>query len=103
MNLDLIVLVLFLVLVIVVFRKFSSFVYSVAIFDILLRILTFIRYNIPLADVSSLIAKYIPENIPSILDNYLNGVVYDVVVWAYVIIFIIFEFYIIRIFIHKKK
>lgn len=103
MSWDLIVLILFIVLVVVVFRKFSSFVYSIAIFDILLRLLTFIRYHIGLPDVASLIAKYIPENIPAIVGKYCSGIVFDVILWAYAIIFMVFEFYIIRTFWHKKK
>ena len=45
MYIDVIVLLVLLGVVIFLFRKFSSFVYAVAIIDIFLRILTFIRDN----------------------------------------------------------
>lgn len=100
---DLVVFIVLALLVIYFFRKFDSFVYFVAIFDILLRILTFIKYNIGLNDVKGLIDKYIPESIPSIIHKYINGLPASIIVWCYVIIMIIFEFYIIKYFWKKKK
>ena len=43
------------------FKRFSSFVFLIAIIDIFLRILTFIKNNIGLKDVAYLIGKYFPE------------------------------------------
>ncbi len=103
MYIDLIVLVVLLLAVIMYFRRFSSFVYFVAIVDILLRILTFIKNNIGLRDVAALISKYVPENILAILAHYTSDWVYTVLAWAFIIIMIIFESYIIKFFIKKKK
>ena len=100
---DLIVLVILLLLVIYFFRRFDSFVYFIAIFDIFLRILTFIKYNIGLSDVAALIQKYIPESIISIINKYLTGLPATIVIWGYVVVMIIFEFYIIKYFWKKKK
>ena len=60
MYIDLIVLVVLILLVILFFKRFSSFVFSIAIIDMFLRIITFIKYNIGLPDVSAVIGKYIP-------------------------------------------
>lgn len=103
MYVDLIVLVILLLVVIMYFRRFSSFVYFVAIVDILLRILTFIKNNIPLQDVASLIDKYIPASILSILSEYTSDIVYQILAWAFIVIMIIFESYIIKFFIKKKR
>ena len=103
MYIDLIVLIVLILVVFFFFRRFSSIVYFIAIFDILLRILTFFKNNIPLPDVAALINKYIPESIPAIINHYFDGLVYTILVWAFVIIMIIFESYIIRTFWHKKK
>mgnify|MGYP004461659179 CR=1 FL=1 len=100
---DLIVFVVLLLLVVYFFRRFDSFVYFIAIFDILLRILTFIKYNIGLADVSAIIGKYIPESVPAIINKYLTDLPATIVVWGYVIVMIVFEFYIIKYFWKKKK
>lgn len=103
MYIDLVVLIVLILVVVMFFKRFSSFVYFIAILDIMLRILTFIRNNIGLPDVSALIAKYIPESILAIIAKYADGVVYTVLAWAFVILMIIFESYIIKFFIKKKK
>ena len=73
MYIDLIVLIILMVLVIVFYKRFTSFVFFMAIVDILLRILTFIRDNIGLKDVSDLIGKYVPGSIFNIIDKYTKG------------------------------
>jgi hypothetical protein len=103
MYIDAIIIVLLLALVLMFFRRFSSFVFSVAIIDIFLRILTFIKLNIGLADVSALIDKYIPANIIAIIDKYTSGIVQTILEWAFVFIMTLFLVYIVKIFISKKK
>ena len=103
MYIDVIVLVFLIVLVVMFFKRFSSFVFFMAIVDILLRILTFIKNNIGLSDVSALIGKYIPASIPAIIDKYCNGIINTILQWAFVILMCIFLGYIIKIFIKKKK
>lgn len=103
MYIDVAVLVVLIVIVIMFFKRFSSFVFFMAIVDILLRILTFIKNNIGLPDVSALIGKYVPASIPAIIDKYCNGVINIILQWAFVVIMCIFLSYIIKIFIHKKK
>lgn len=102
MYIDVIIILCLLVAVIFVFRKFSSFVYAVAIIDIFLRILTFIRDN-SVPELHSLIGKYFPESIPSIIANYSDGIFYTILMWIYVGIFTVFLFYITKYFIHKRK
>lgn len=105
MYIDLIVLVVLIFIVVMFFKRFSSFVFFMAIVDIFLRILTFVKNNIGLPDVAALINKYIPESIIAIIDKYtstipiLNGILR----WVFVIIMIIFLSYIVKIFINKKK
>ena len=74
-----------------------------AIVDILLRILTFIKNNIGLPDVSALIGKYVPESIPAIISKYTDGIPNTILQWVFLIIMIIFEAYIIKFFWKKKK
>lgn len=103
MYFDVVVLIVLFVLVVMFFKRFSSFVFFVAIVDILLRILTFIKNNIGLPDVSALIGKYVPTSIPGIIDKYCNGLINTILQWAFVILMCIFLGYIIKIFIKKKK
>lgn len=102
MYVDVIIVLILLGVVIFLFRKFSSFVYAVAIIDIFLRILTFIRDN-SVPELKSLIGKYFPESIPAIIARYSDGIFYTILMWAYVIIFAIFLGYITKYFIKKRK
>ncbi len=102
MYVDVIIVLILLAIVIFLFRKFSSFVYAVAIIDIFLRILTFIRDN-SVPELKSLIGKYFPESIAAIIGNYSDGIFYTILMWAYVIIFAIFLGYITKYFIKKRK
>lgn len=105
MYIDLIVLVVLIFIVVMFFKRFSSFVFFMAIVDIFLRILTFVKNNIGLPDVAALINKYIPESIIAIIDKYTSAIpiLNGILRWAFVIIMIIFLSYIVKIFINKKK
>ena len=99
---DAIIFIILLIIVIFFFKRLSNTVFFVAIFDILLRILTFIRDN-TFKEIKDFIGKYFPENIPSIIGKYAKGDLYTILVWVYVILMIIFLYYVIRIFIKRKK
>lgn len=101
MDALIIVLIIF-IAVFFVKRTFSGVIYAFAIVDIFLRIMTFIKYNISEKDISNLIQKYLPENIPAIISKYTDGVLTTILLWIYLIAMAIFLFYIIRTFIRKK-
>jgi len=103
MYIDLLVLIILLIVVVFVFKRFSSFVYSVAIIDIFLRIVTFIRDNVPVPELKTLLGKYFPESIPYILDRYTNGIIFSLLMWIYVFFYICFLVYITKYFIKKRK
>ena len=103
MYIDLIILILIIALVFFFFRKFSSVLYAIFIFDLILRGLTYIKWNIHLRDLQSVIDKYIPENIPNIIDKYTSGVFQTVFIWIYIILLFIFIGYLIRTFIKKRR
>ena len=63
---DAIIFFILLIVVIFFFKRLSNTVFFVAIFDIFLRILTFIRDN-TFKEIKVFIEKYFPENIPSII------------------------------------
>ena len=99
MYIDLIILIILLVAVIVVFRRFSSFVYAMAIVDIFLRIMYFLRIKVPLRELENIF----PANIGEILDKYTDGLLLDILLWVYVFIYACFLVYITNYFINKKK
>lgn len=100
---DAIFIIIILLLVIVAYHKLSKFAYALAIIDILLRILNFIKLNLGVLEIKTFISKYFPSDIPSLIYKYTDGALSDILVWGYVIIFIVFLFYIIRAFVRNKK
>lgn len=102
MYVDLAVVIILLIVVGIFFRRFSSFVYAFAIMDIFLRIMAFFRDN-TVPEVKALIGKYLPSSIAAIIGKYSSGLFYTLLMWAYVIIFIIFLSYITSYFIRKRK
>jgi hypothetical protein len=103
MHIDLIIVILLLIMVVFYFRRWSNFVYAVAIIDIFLRILAFIRDNVPIPELKRFLAKYFSSSVPDILDNYTKGILFTILMWVLVIIYICFLFYVFRTFLKKKK
>lgn len=100
---ELVVIITILALVIMFFRRFSNFIYAVAIIDIFLRILEYIKYNIGIRDVMVFIDKYFPSSVLAVINKYSSGIINDILAWAYIIIMVIFLYYTVRVFIKKKK
>ena len=103
MYIDLIIIVVLLLIVVLCFRRFSSFVYSFAIIDIFLRIVNFIKNNVPIDELRSALGKYFPGSIEHIVYNYSSGIIETVLMWAYTILYIIFLGYVVKTFMNKKK
>ena len=92
---DAIIFVILLVVVICFFRSLYNTVFFVAIVDIFLRILTFLKYN-TFQEIKSFIGRYFPENIPDFISKYAKGNLYLILV-------AIFLYYIVKYFIKKRK
>ena len=105
MYVDLFIFIILLIVVIMFFQRFSSFVFFMAIVDIFLRIFAFIKNNIGLKDISHIIGKYLPESIFDIINKYTSSipVLNTILKWCFVLIMTIFLGYIIKIFWKKKK
>jgi len=99
---DLVILIVLIAIVIIFFKRFSSFIYFLAITDIFLRIMTFINVELARLGIYLYLNKYIPASIPSIINSYSSGILNTVLMWLYVIAIIIFESYIIKTFFRKK-
>ena len=102
---DLVILVVFLLIVAFYFRSFESFVYFMAIVDILLRILSFIasQFGTYIPDIAEFITSNIPANIPSIINAYSTDIFNTLLMLGYLIVFILFEFYMIKYFFKKRR
>lgn len=100
---DIIILIAVIVLFVFLFKKtFSSFVYAVAITDIFFRIVTYLKIKLTSGTLFLFLDKNIPSNIPTVIEKYTNYEFSIVLIWGYVILMIIFEFYAIRTFMRKR-
>lgn len=103
MYIDVIILVVLILLVFIFFKNFSSVVYGIFIIDLTLRALTYVKWNIGLTDVKSVINNYIPESIPGIIGKYLSGLPYTIVMWVYILFLFVFIGYIVKTFVKKRR
>ena len=83
-------------------RTFSGFVYSVAMVDIFLRILAFIKVRLLSGNALAFLNRWFPVSFPALIDKYTDGILCDVLIWIYIGIMVVFLFYTIRTFINKK-
>ena len=102
MSFDVVLLIVLIVAGVCFFRKLDSSVYFIASLDIFFRILTFIKNNLGVPELSVVISKYFPESIPGVVYKYTDGIVSTVLMWIYVLMFTIFLFYTVRI-LWKKR
>lgn len=99
------IVIVLLVIGVIVFgfkRSFSGFVYAVGASDILFRLLAFLSGRLFSGEISSFISKYFPSSIPAVIDHYTDGLLYEILIWIFVGIMIVFEFYTLRIFFKKR-
>lgn len=102
MGFDVFLLIILIVAGICFFRRLDSSVYFIASLDIFFRILTFLRDNLGVAEISRFIREYFPESIPGVIYKYTDGIFSKVLIWIYVLMFIVFLFYTVRI-LWKKR
>ena len=83
-------------------RTFGGFVYAVAMVDLFLRILDFVKSQILGGEVLEFINKWCPQSVPAMINKYTDGALCTVLVWIYVAIMIAFEVYTIKAFLKKR-
>ena len=103
--LDLIIIIAVIVIACFFLRGFKRIVYFICAFDILLRVLNAIAsfYGKYLGNFASFVAKYIPASLPNVIDHYTNGTLTLILMCIYIILFAIFEYYILVYMIKTKR
>lgn len=99
---ELVVIGILLIIITYIFRKFSAFVYSFAIFDIFFRIIHFLKGALMPSNITNFVNEYIPSSIFALIHKYTSGLFLEILIWCYVVIFIILEFYLIKILLKNK-
>ena len=103
MDLVLIILVVSIIIVALFFKDFKSVVYFLGIVEIFLRLVHKIASLLKIAKFTKLINKYIPSSLESIINAYSSGILNIVLIWVLILLFIFFEWYLIKFWLGKKK
>ena len=100
---DLVVLIVLLVFVIIYSKRFQTYMFVFGMIDIIFRILNLINGFIPIKEIKNFINTYIPASIPSVINHYTTGIFNTVLIWVYIVIMAVFLYYIVRVFVKRKK
>ncbi len=100
---DLVVLIVAIVIIVIYSKRFQTYIFGFGMIDILFRILNIINGFIPVKEIRVFIDTYIPASVPSVINHYTKGIFNTVLIWIYVIVMIIFLYYIVRVFVKRKK
>ena len=101
MTIQLSIFILALLVIIFFFKNFNASIYFVVAVDILLRIITYLKLNYLRTDAFSFL-QAIPESIPSLIKSFDLGVFNEIIMVIYIVVYIIFEVLLIRLFIKRK-
>ena len=105
MYIDLIVLAALIIFVIFYGRRFQTYMFGFGMIDIVFRILNIIKGYILSKGIKKIINSYVPASIPDVINKYTKdlNMVNTALTLVYIIIMAIFLYYVIRIFIKRKK
>ncbi len=101
MQVQFIIFLIALIAVIVLYKSFNATVYFVVMIDIFLRIFSYLKAYV-LKDGAFDFLGVIPASVPDILNSIDVGMMNDILIFVYIIIYIVFEVLIIKTFIKKK-
>lgn len=101
MSIPLVIFIVALILVVIFYKDFHAFVYFVVGVDVFLRLVGYLKANI-IKDSAFSFFNAVPSDVPEIIRSFDLGAVTEIFIFVYVIIYIIFEIYLIRNFIKKK-
>ena len=101
MTIELIIFVLALIAIIFFFKSFNACVYFIVAVDIFLRLVTYLKGHY-LKDSAFSFLNHLPNNVLDIINSMHVGMLNELLVIIYVIIYIIFEVLLIRFFIRRK-
>lgn len=99
---DLIIILALILLVVIICRDFKCFIYSLGVIEIFFRVMNFIANNIGITELSRVIHQYVPSSIISVLNNYSSGLLNIILVWIFVILMGVLDFYLVKYLIKRK-
>lgn len=103
MYIDLIVLAVLIVFVVIYSKRLQTYLFGFGMIDVLFRILNVIDGYIPSGSLKEFVDSYIPSSIPGVISKYTNGTIEMVLCFIYAIIMAMFLYFVVKIFIKRKK
>ena len=103
MDIVLIILVIAIIVVGIFFKDFKSVVYFIGIVDIFFKLLHKLIELINVDAITEFVVSYIPRSLEAIINSYSSGTLNTVLIWVLFLLYIYFEFYLIKYWIKKKK
>ena len=105
MYIDIIVFTVLLVLTLIFYkkRKVQGLIFYIGAFDTLIRVVYLVLMHLPIKSIAKMVDEYLPSSIVGMISKYTNGIVETILIWIYVGLMICFLYFIIKIFINKKK
>ena len=101
MTVQLMVFIIALLAIAVFYKNFNACVYFIVIVDIFLRVFTYLKTYI-LRDDAFDFLSLIPSNVLALLQSFDMGVLNDIVLALYIIVYIVFEVLIVRALVKKR-
>lgn len=99
---DALVVILIIIIFVLLFKRtFSSAIYAICIVDIFLRLVDFIRSQIP---AIAKVIGFIPPSLNWLITHYMGSIhVLELIfLWLVFVVYVIFLFYVFRTFLRKK-
>lgn len=99
---DLVIIIVLLILVALIYKKVTNFIYFFGILDIFFRLLTLIKYQLNIPELTDFFNTYVPESLLGIFQKYATGIFQQILTWGYIVCMGAFLYYVVRIFLKKK-
>ena len=97
---DAIIVILIIIIFVLLFKRtWSSAIYAICIVDIFLRLIDFLKDQIPA--LRSIFGS-VPASLNSIICNYTSGIFELILLWVVFVVYLCFLFYVFRTFLKKK-
>lgn len=103
MDIILIGLVIAIIVVALFFKNFKSVVIFIGLTEVFLRLIHRISQLINLKVLNDFVNKYIPTSLEEIINNYSTGILNTILIWILILLFVFFEWYLIKYWLVKKK
>jgi hypothetical protein len=100
---DLVVLILITIIIMLILRRLDSFVFFLVGLDILLNLFTIIKDQITVEAIYNFLDEYIPTSFIDIIDKYSNGLFHGILIWLYIFVVVLFEYYLLKMIIKKSR